>query len=168
MVLVDTSVWIDFLREGNELLKEFLENGQVYTHPFIVGELSCGNLQKRKQFLSLINELPSVSVSSNEEVNLFIEKTVSFHLEQLDEEQLFQPTKSAIMGQLKSCDSTTLMTMGLQRSRGVIQSALDQITLQKRELMNGTRKKQLVEWWLRFISSVVVKKLVSEYVYNII
>jgi len=48
--------------------------------------------------------------------------------------------------------------MGLQRSRGVIQSALDQITLQKRELMNGTRKKQLVEWWLRFISSVVVKK----------
>ena len=103
-----------------------------------------------------------------EEVNVFIEKTVSFHLEQLDEEQLFQPTKTAIMKQLKSCDSTTLMTMGLQRSRGVIQSALDQITLQKRELMNGTRKKQLVEWWLRFISSVVVKKLVSEYVLFII
>ena len=78
MVLVDTSVWIDFLREGNELLKDFLENGQVYIHPFVIGELSCGNIQKRIQFLSLLNELPTVSVSSNEEVIQFIESNSLF------------------------------------------------------------------------------------------
>ena len=78
MVLVDTSIWIDFLKDGNDLLREFLENGQVMVHPLIVGELSCGNISKRSNFLSLINELPQVKESSHEEVMHFIENKKLF------------------------------------------------------------------------------------------
>jgi predicted nucleic acid-binding protein len=73
VILVDTSIWIDFLRDGNDLLKEFLEKGQVMVHPLIVGELSCGNISKRKNFLQLINELPQAKESSHQEVLHFIE-----------------------------------------------------------------------------------------------
>ena len=73
MVLVDTSIWIDFLRNGNDLLRDFLEKGQVMAHPLIVGELSCGNIAKRKNFLQLINELPQAQESSHQEVIHFIE-----------------------------------------------------------------------------------------------
>ena len=74
MFLVDTSVWIDFLREGNVLLNDLLQDGEVVTHPLICGELSVGNLNKRKQFLYLLSDLPSVPECSHEEVLFMIEK----------------------------------------------------------------------------------------------
>ncbi|MBA4322148.1 MAG: VapC toxin family PIN domain ribonuclease, partial [Odoribacter sp.] len=40
MVLVDTSVWVSYLREGNVILKKLLNDGEVVCHPFIVGELA--------------------------------------------------------------------------------------------------------------------------------
>ena len=42
-------------------------------HPLIVGELSCGNIAKRKNFIQLINELPQAQESSHQEVIHFIE-----------------------------------------------------------------------------------------------
>lgn len=44
------------------------------THPLICGELSVGNLSKRKQFLSLLSDLPSVPECSHGEVSFIIEK----------------------------------------------------------------------------------------------
>lgn len=74
MVLVDTSVWIDFLRQGNKLMEDLLNDSEVAAHPLIIGELSVGNIEKRKQFLSLLNNLPIVKECSHEEVIYFIEK----------------------------------------------------------------------------------------------
>jgi predicted nucleic acid-binding protein len=74
MFLVDTSVWIDFLRKENALLSDFLQDGEVMTHPLIYGELSVRNLSKRKQFLALFSDLPSVPECSREEVLYMIEK----------------------------------------------------------------------------------------------
>ena len=74
MFLVDTSVWIDFLRSGNALLNDLLLDGEVATHPLIYGELSVGNLSKRKQFLSMFSDLPSVLEFSHEEVLFMVEK----------------------------------------------------------------------------------------------
>jgi len=73
MVLVDTSVWIDFLRQGNETLKALLEDGEVMTHPLVVGELHVGNISKRKQFLGWLRDLPMVNECSHEEILYFIE-----------------------------------------------------------------------------------------------
>ena len=73
MVLVDTSVWIDFLQKGNSLLEDLLNQGEVSTHPLVLGELSIGNIQNRKKFLGLLGDLAQVQECSHEEVLGFIE-----------------------------------------------------------------------------------------------
>jgi hypothetical protein len=78
MVLVDTSVWIDFLRQGNERLRNLLEEGEVATHPLVVGELHIGNVAKRKQFLRLLGDLPTTGECSHPEVLYFIEERKLF------------------------------------------------------------------------------------------
>ena len=74
MILVDTSVWIDHLRNGNEGLSELLLNDEVACHPMIIGELACGNLKRRQEILELMNTLPSLERVSDEEIIFFIEQ----------------------------------------------------------------------------------------------
>ena len=74
MILVDTSVWIDHLRTGDERLIDLLDSSQVLAHPFVIGELACGNLRKRDEVLRLLNNLPQAPVASQEEVLHFIER----------------------------------------------------------------------------------------------
>ena len=73
-MLADTSVWIDHFRHGNARLEALLENGQVRTHPFVVGELACGNLAKRVEVLRLLRELPAVISATDDEVLAFVER----------------------------------------------------------------------------------------------
>jgi predicted nucleic acid-binding protein len=40
VILVDTSIWVDHLRHGDELLAALLDPGQVLMHPFVMGELA--------------------------------------------------------------------------------------------------------------------------------
>lgn len=74
MILVDTSVWIEHLRSGNESLVALLNGARVSTHPFVIGELACGNLRKRDEVLKLLNDLPQAPVASQDEVLFFIAK----------------------------------------------------------------------------------------------
>ena len=67
-VLVDTSVWVDHLRRGHANLATRLEAGDVLCHPFVIGELACGNLKNRTEILSLLQALPAASVAEHEEV----------------------------------------------------------------------------------------------------
>lgn len=72
MVLVDTSVWVSHLRMGHSKLERFLQDGDVACHPFIVGELACGNLKNRSEILSLIQSLPMTIEAEHQEVLQFI------------------------------------------------------------------------------------------------
>ena len=72
--LVDTSVWIDHLRRGNNRLVDLLEDGVVVCHPFIVGELACGMLRNRDQILTLLNALPTAPIADHEEVLTFVDE----------------------------------------------------------------------------------------------
>ncbi len=74
MILVDTSVWIDHLRAGELLLVELLDTNRVLVHPFIIGELACGNLNNRKTVLSLLRKLPTARLATDDEVLFFIER----------------------------------------------------------------------------------------------
>ena len=74
MILVDTSVWIDHLRKGNGRLANLLQNFSVFVHPFVIGELACGNLRNRKKILQLLERLPGANMASDSEVLYFIEK----------------------------------------------------------------------------------------------
>jgi predicted nucleic acid-binding protein len=73
MVLVDTSIWVSHLRDDNPELKELLLEGKVVCHPFVIGELACGNLQKRQEILTLLKALPMAIKAKHEEVLRFIE-----------------------------------------------------------------------------------------------
>jgi len=67
VILVDTSVWIDFLRQGDEGLADLLRQNRVCIHPMIIGELACGNLQNRTQLLKLWRNLPVAFEASHKE-----------------------------------------------------------------------------------------------------
>ncbi len=68
MILVDTSVWIDHLRNGNAELTVLLQQDEVLSHPFIIGELACGTLRNRTEILRLLRELPEARLAEHQEV----------------------------------------------------------------------------------------------------
>ena len=74
MILVDTSIWIDHLNSSNAELIKLLNSNRVCIHPFIIGELACGNISNRKEILSLLKALPRVEPALEEEVFSLIEK----------------------------------------------------------------------------------------------
>lgn len=69
MILVDTSVWMDHLRGQETALAEALDAGRVLAHPFVTGELACGHLGRRADFLSLLAALPATVVATHTETS---------------------------------------------------------------------------------------------------
>lgn len=72
-ILADTSVWVDHFRSGNAELATALEQGDVIMHPFVIGELACGNLRNRGLMLELLQALPAAPAATAEEALAFIE-----------------------------------------------------------------------------------------------
>jgi predicted nucleic acid-binding protein len=72
-MLVDASVWVDHLRRRSATLVALLEHAQVWTHPFVIGELACGNLSQRDRVLGALAALPHTPVASHEEVLGFLQ-----------------------------------------------------------------------------------------------
>jgi len=68
VILVDTSIWIDFLRRGDERLADLLDRSAVLGHPCVTGELALGNLRNRDEILSLLRDLPQALVAEHGEV----------------------------------------------------------------------------------------------------
>jgi predicted nucleic acid-binding protein len=73
VVLVDTSVWVSHFRQINDDLVELLNEGEVACHPFIIGELACGNLKNRTRIIALLEALPTALLVDHEELLSFIE-----------------------------------------------------------------------------------------------
>jgi hypothetical protein len=80
VILVDTSVWIDHLRAGNEILARLLEDGRVLVHPFVIGELALGNLKQRDVILQTLQDVPHANVAADREVLHFIDTHALFGL----------------------------------------------------------------------------------------
>lgn len=74
MILVDTSVWIDHLRAGNETLSRLLERGAVLAHPWVVGELALGHLRRREEVIELLHGLPQATTATPAEVMTLIDR----------------------------------------------------------------------------------------------
>lgn len=74
MILADTSVWIDHFRTGVAALSRALDDGEVLMHPFVLGELACGNFRNRDEALALLDELPRAREATHEEVVVMIER----------------------------------------------------------------------------------------------
>ncbi len=74
MILIDTSVWIDHLRSGDRELAALLDADRARVHPFVIGELACGNLARRGEILAMVRNLPALSRADDPEVLHFIEQ----------------------------------------------------------------------------------------------
>ena len=73
MILADTSVWIEHFRRGLPALAAELEAGTILMHPFVLGELACGHLNRRREILKLCADLPQAPVARDDEALQFIE-----------------------------------------------------------------------------------------------
>jgi len=74
LILADTSVWIEHFRAGNRHMHERLEAQEVLMHPFVLGELACGNMPNRASVLAELQKLPHSRVSRDDEALFFIER----------------------------------------------------------------------------------------------
>lgn len=73
MILIDSSVWIDHLRQSDAQVVALLQSGQVLVHPYVIGELACGNLKARTNVLGLLANLPQARLAQEHEVLFLIE-----------------------------------------------------------------------------------------------
>ena len=89
MILTDTSVWIEYLRGREKALEHLLKANRVFMHPFVIGEVACGNVADRERIFSVFKTLPALPIISDSEVLHFIERNrlmgrgigyIDFHL----------------------------------------------------------------------------------------
>jgi len=80
MILVDTSIWIEHLRQRDERLSKLLSQGQVLAHPFVTGELALRSLQNRAKILEALQDLPQAPVATDGEVMSFIQQNALYGL----------------------------------------------------------------------------------------
>jgi predicted nucleic acid-binding protein len=73
MILVDSSVWIDHFRNTEPRLESLLIHELVSLHPFVLGELACGNLSKRTETISRLAKLPVAAVAPELQVRHLLE-----------------------------------------------------------------------------------------------
>jgi predicted nucleic acid-binding protein len=73
VILADTSVWVDHLRNRNLEMEKRLIRGQIVMHPFIVAEIALGSLHNRRKRLDDMDALLEVKVAQLHEVRHMIE-----------------------------------------------------------------------------------------------
>ena len=72
-VLVDTCVWVKHFRDRNALLAAMLEDGEIWCHPIVIGELTMGTLKNRKQTIFDLSQLSRPPLASFSETRQMVE-----------------------------------------------------------------------------------------------
>lgn len=68
MILVDTSVWIDHLRNPEPKLQDLLQLDEVISHPLVRLELALGSIANREIVLFEVAKLPQAPVADLSEL----------------------------------------------------------------------------------------------------
>jgi predicted nucleic acid-binding protein len=74
VILADTSVWIEHFRRGHAGLVQALDDREVLCHPFVIGELACGNFARRSLVMDLLHDLPTTRIATHDEVLAMIDR----------------------------------------------------------------------------------------------
>ena len=74
MILADSSVWIDYLADGDAGFEDLLSNNRILCHPYVIGEVSLGSLgRQRKPIMNDIYRLPMLMPARHSEVMTLID-----------------------------------------------------------------------------------------------
>jgi predicted nucleic acid-binding protein len=66
VILVDTSVWIDYLHKSDDSLVGLLLADEVCTHPLVIEEIALGSIARRADFLATLDGLERVNPISHD------------------------------------------------------------------------------------------------------
>lgn len=81
MILVDTSIWIDYIRAGrHDRLGDLLESEGVVMHDYVFGEIAMGSPKSRAAILDMLRNLHRIPTASHFEVMTFVESAKLFGL----------------------------------------------------------------------------------------
>ena len=120
-------------------------------------------ISQLKQLIDAKNTLQEMTMKPPDDLILSLSNTINqrtnLYVKELNESDVFLPTYSTSIQLLKSFNVKSVTMMNLNRLFGICESGLDQLQLQKRDLMNGVRKEKTVEWWLNEIDLAVNKFL---------
>lgn len=72
-VVVDSNVWVHHWRSRNPLLMALVDDGEVWTHPLIIGELSMGTLRDRERTLWDLTRLGRPPLATDAETRQMVE-----------------------------------------------------------------------------------------------
>ena len=74
VILVDTSVWLYHLHGRVPVLSGPVEQDEVATHPYVIGEIAMGKWQWRGITLARRNQLPRALTARHDEVMRVVEE----------------------------------------------------------------------------------------------
>ncbi len=81
MILVDTSIWIDFIRSGSHAqLNHLLASEGVVMHDYVFGEIAVGSPRNRGSILAMLGSLHRIPTASHLEVMTFVESAKLYGL----------------------------------------------------------------------------------------
>eukprot|EP00012_Vannella_robusta_P003630 CAMPEP_0206183648 /NCGR_PEP_ID=MMETSP0166-20121206/757_1 /ASSEMBLY_ACC=CAM_ASM_000260 /TAXON_ID=95228 /ORGANISM="Vannella robusta, Strain DIVA3 518/3/11/1/6" /LENGTH=1012 /DNA_ID=CAMNT_0053598531 /DNA_START=97 /DNA_END=3132 /DNA_ORIENTATION=- len=118
-----------------------------------VYELHRGN----EVCLSIIENMPNELVTDVKEV---IEQKIQEFFDNIPREKLFLPTLAARRAELPQIYSQAIPAIARQLA-GNCSGCLDQLKLDRRDLLSGKTKNELVEWWLTEIEKQTNELLLS-------
>jgi predicted nucleic acid-binding protein len=72
-VVADTNIWVFHWRNPNRLLMDMAKDGEIWTHPIVIGELSMGNLRSREATLWDLTRLGRPPLATDAETRQMVE-----------------------------------------------------------------------------------------------
>ena len=72
-VVVDSNIWVFHWRMPNRLLTDMMADGEIWTHPLVIGELSMGTLRNREMLLWDLTRLGRPQLATDAETRQMVE-----------------------------------------------------------------------------------------------
>lgn len=74
MILADSSIWIDHIRQARPALLSLLHDEMVLIHPFVIGEIALGSIKDRTRVVAELSGLLRSEVAEHDEVMTLVER----------------------------------------------------------------------------------------------
>jgi len=68
VIIVDTSIWIDHLHDGEPAMAALLDENLVLMHPFVLGEIALGSLRNWQKMMTDLSKMPLATRADDADV----------------------------------------------------------------------------------------------------